>query len=342
LAAIGAGGLALGAAAAAAGTPGGVAPAGLHVASSVAVPHAKGSGRLVTAEASNGAVAIAVPRTPTTDDIEVGKPGRKPTLFATVPHGTVAMTFSPTALFIAGPQATSSISRSSGAVIRTWQIKVKAVEGAAGALIYGAKRIWAVGDAEGLGRRVFEIKPSSQRLISVGSGKNVLSLAAGPRGVYFVVSGGHTLTRVSAGGTRTSAPTRERVNELLSGHAALQAIAVEGHTLIVVHAFGQGLDAALVRYNANSLKHLTSAATDDAHADVVPTKAGNLALIPPGLAPGCGTSSTKTCVVRIVTKTAATSAASTLPAGDPISPLLGPDPAVVIGHAGHARLVRLS
>jgi hypothetical protein len=318
----------------------------LHVASSARIPHANGTHRLVTAEASNGDVAIAVPRTATTDEIEVAKGGHKPKLFATVPHGTVAMAFSNTELFVAGRHAMSSFKRSTGAFLTTWQIRVSKdqAEGAAGsAMVYGDGVIWAVGTGESLGRQVFEIKPNSAgNLISAGSGKNVFSIAAGPRGVFFVESGGHTLVRVTAAGTGTLAKTHEKVSEMLSGPAAMQAIAVDGATLLVAHDYGQGLDAGIVRYNTKTLKHLSVAGTDIAHANLVPTVDGDLALIDTDDTVGCAHGSTEPCVERVAPATAKVTAAVEPAHGNALSAIVGPVPTVVIGAHGHAELIRLS
>jgi hypothetical protein len=321
--------------------PAASAQAKLAVASNVVIPHSHGSTQLVMAEASNGVVAVAVPRSSTIDDLELQAGAHQPRLFATVPSGTVAMAFSQTALFVAGKHAMSSFDRKTGAVIRTWQIRVAASLGAAGApLVFGDGRLWAIGTA-GHSRQVYEVKPSSSKLTSVGSGRNVFSIAAGPHGVYFVVSGGHTLTRVTAAGNGTLAPTHEKVNEQLSGPAALQAIAVSGSTLLVVHDFGQGLDAALVRYGAGSLKHLSSAGTEASVADVVPTVDGDLALVASVAPHGCAGNSVRACVARVVPKTAAISGKLRLP-GASLSAIVGPAPAVLIAEHGHAHLVRLS
>jgi hypothetical protein len=320
-------------------TRGSTTPGALHVESSATIPHANASDPLVTAEASNGVVAVAVPRNTMTDDIEIAAGAHQPKVFAIVPSGTAAMAFSKTDLFVAGRHAMSSFSRATGAVIRTWEVRVAKTEGAA--LGYGDGRLWALG-SNGHGRHVFEIKPGSAGQTVVGSGHNVASIAAGPRGVYFVRSGGHRLVRVAADGTHVTAPTHETVNEELSGPAAVQATAVDGGTLLVVHDAGQGFDAVLVRYNAKSLKHLSSAPTDDTHADAVPTTAGDLVLIAHEDSFGCSNASAKACVARISTKTAKVSSKVRLPRGVALSGLVGPDPAVVIGRHGHAHLIRLT
>jgi hypothetical protein len=310
--------------------------------SSATIPHSNAHAQLVTAEASNGVVAVAVPRNSATDDVEVAAGAHQPKVFVIVPSGTVAMAFSSTDLFVAGRHAISSFNRSTGGFIRTWKVHVESSEGAAGAALgYSDGRLWAIGSS-GHGRRVMEINPGSAGLTSVGSGNNVVSIATGPRGVYFVRSGGHMLVRVAADGTHVIAPTHEKVNEELAGPAAVQAIALDGGTLLAVHDFGQGFDAALVRYNAKSLKHLSSAPTDVTHADAVPTTAGDLVLIANDEAPGCSNASAKACVARLSTKTAKVSSKVRLPSGAALSGLVGPDPAVVIGRHGHAHLVRLT
>lgn len=330
-----------GAVSSAAPGPSAVAASGLHVASDQLVPHAKGTANIVAGEAPDGAVFLAVRLSASTDAIEVATGSHAPKVVTDVPGGTVAIAASHSLFFVAGRTALSGFRRSSGAVTRTWSVRVPKSFGLAGGpMVYGDGRLWAV-RLTSKGREVVEINPSSATITTVGSGHNVENLAVGPRGVYFVQSGGHTLVRVAANGTHVTAPTHETVNEHLSGPAAVQPIAVSGKTLLVAHDFGQGEDAELIRYNAASLAKLSEVSTNLFHTDIVPTVDGNLLLFN-GTVGGCSTPAHPVCVAEISTTTAKTSHGRQLPAGQALSALVGPHPAVVVRHAGHVRLVRLS
>jgi hypothetical protein len=325
-----------------------VAPAhaALHVTATVPIPGAVGHLGYVTAEASNGDVFIAVPKTSTTDAIEVIVGSHAPKVVATVPAGTVGIAVSPTQFFVAGRRAISSFDRTTDAFIRTWVVKVPATLGGAkpgvfgGILRYGDGRLWALGSTGG-GKEVVEINPASASITVVGSGKNVFDLAVGPRGVYFVHTGGHTLVRVAANGTKVTKPTHEAVSETLSGPAALQVIAVNGNTLLISHDAGQGLDAGLLRYNATTLARLSEAGTSVFHTDVVPTVVGDLVLFNQTTGEGCSTKAHPVCIAPISTTTAKTGPGVALPTGSALSVLHGPFPAVIVRHGSGSELLRV-
>jgi hypothetical protein len=225
-------------------------------------------------------------------------------------------------------------------VVRTWQVSTETRTTNAGAtMTYGDGRLWLLG-SHGHGRKVLEIDPSAAAITSVGSGHNVASIAAGPHGVYFVRSGGHTLVRVSASGHRMTAPTHEQVSESLSGPAAVHAVVVDGHDLIVAHDAGQGFDSAIVRYNAASLAHLGDVGTNVAITAVVPTAEGTLVLLSGPDLGGCSTNDP--CVAKVSTTTATTSHDLHLHAGPALSVLLGPQAAVVVARGHHADLYRIA
>lgn len=310
----------------------------LHISTRQPIPGSNQNAQLVVAEADNGDVAIAVSPTSTNDNIEVAKVGHKPKLFLTVPHGTVGLAFNKRLLFIAGPHAISSVDRKTRKVIRTWQVKVKGSFGSGKTMVYGDGRLWVLG-SDGHGAKVLEINPASAKVKAVGSGHNVVTIAAGPLGVYFVRGGGHTLVRVAATGKTITAPTHQTVSETLSGPAAVHPVVVDGSDLLVAHDYGQGLDASLIRYNATTLAHLTDVGTNVTVADnVVPTVDGDRVLLD-GEVGKC--SSLKPCVALVNTTTAKTSHAVRL-GGVALSRLVGPDPAVVVARGHHADLVRLT
>lgn len=313
----------------------------LHVTSDSFVPHANGTAELIGTEAADGTVFLVVRISASADSIEVAAGSRAAKDIATVPHGTVAIAASKTMFFVAGRTAISSFSRTTGAVLRTWSVRVPRPLGlASGPLVYGDGRLWAVRSTAS-GRKVVEIDPTSATVKTVGSGRNVFALAVGSRGVYFVRSGGHTLIRVAASGARVTAPTHEVVNEHLSGPAAVQVVAVDGSTLLVSHDAGQGLDAELVRYNAKTLARIAAVSTNVFHTAVVPTVDGNLVLLDGTIGGGCSTSARPVCVAAISTKTAKTGHGVRLPTSEALSALFGPRPAVVVRHGAHAQLIRL-
>jgi hypothetical protein len=331
---------------AAAARPAVPAHVGLHVTATVAIPGTKGQPGYVTAEASNGNVFIAVPKTSTTDAIEVIAGTHAPKVVATVPAGTVGIAVSPTQFFVAGRRAISSFNRGTNAFVRTWVVKVPATIGGAepgvfgGLLLYGDGRLWALGSTGGP-REVVEINPAAASVTVVGSGKNVFGLAVGSRGVYFVHSGGHTLVRVAANGTNVAKPTHEVVSETESGPAALQTVAVHGNTLLIGHDYGQGLDAGLLRYNATTLARLSIAGTNVFHTNVVPTAVGDLVLFNQTTGEGCSTKAHPVCVAAISTTTAKTGPGLALPTRAALSVLHGPFPAVVVQHGTGAELIRI-
>jgi hypothetical protein len=307
----------------------------------VLIPGSNGHHQFIAAEASDGHVYVAVPKTSTTDEIEeiVGANAPKP--FATVPSGTVAMAIGGPDVFVAGHRAISSINADTGALVHTWVVKIPTPLGRlGGALVFGDGRMWALGSM-GHGLKVIRISLQSNTTKVVGSGHNVATLAAGTRGVYFVRSGGHTLIRVKGDGTRTLVPTHVAVNEQESGKAAVQAVTIDRNTLVVAHDDGQGLDAELIRYNAKTLAKLSDAPTNVSHTAVVPTIDGDLVLFNGEVGEGCSTTAHPICIAEISTTTANTSHGVALPTPDALSVLLGPRPAVVVRHGAHAELVRV-
>jgi hypothetical protein len=166
-------------------------------------------------------------------------------------HPTIAVTAlaaDDSYLYVAGSSQIIAYDRATGAVARTWNV-AESVR----LMVASADRLWAV--LGGLaGGQVVEINPRSSRVTTVGTDTaNVVSVAAGPQGIYYVESGGARIVHVSPDGTRHLAPTHQTVNLEMSGPSAVQAISVIGDEVLLVHNAGQGLDSSSQTYNASTL-----------------------------------------------------------------------------------------
>jgi hypothetical protein len=192
-----------------------------------------------------------------------------------------------------------------------------------------AGKLWAVlGSVAGPGQ-VVEISPGSGTVTTVGTdGANVVDVAAGPLGLYYVESGGATIVRVNPNGTHLEAATNLTVSQQLSGPAAVQAISVLGSQLFVIHDAGQGLDSTSQTYDAATLagpqNNNAPGVAGSNHA--VNTLAGPMDLSAPD-GRGC---SGKGCVGRYNLATGAITDAVTYPQSTHLGPLLGPYPAVIV------------
>jgi hypothetical protein len=153
-----------------------------------------------------------------------------------------------TYLYVGGSRQIIAYSRATGAVAQTWNVAepVRLMAASAG-------RLWAVLGTIAAGQ-VVEITPVSSAISTVGTDTaNVESIAAGPKGIYYVESGGATIVHIRPDGARQHAPTNQTVNQMLSGPAAVQAISVIEDQLFLVHDAGQGLDSSSQTYNAATL-----------------------------------------------------------------------------------------
>jgi hypothetical protein len=166
-------------------------------------------------------------------------------------HPTIpvtALAADETYLYVGSSSQIVAYSRATGALARTWDVgqPVRLLAASAG-------KLWAVlGDLTG--GQVVEIDPGSGGTTTVGTDTaNVVSIAAGPQGIYYVESGGATIVHISPDGTRQQAPTNQTVNLQMSGPAAIQAISVIGDQVLVVHDAGQGLDSSSQTYDASTL-----------------------------------------------------------------------------------------
>jgi hypothetical protein len=240
-----------------------------------------------------------------------------------------------TYLYVGGGNQIVEYARATGSIARTvtLSLPVRLMATSAGEL-------WAVlGTLTGSGQ-VVEINPGSGAVTTVGTDTaNVVDIAAGPLGLYYVESGGATIVRVNPNGTHLEASTNQTVNQQLSGPAAVQAISVLGSQLFVIHDAGQGMDSSSQTYDATTLagpQNNASGVAGSNHA--VETLAGPM----DASAPDGSACSGKACVGRYNLATGAVTDAVTFPQSTHLAPLLGPYPAVIVFPAsGHVYLERV-
>ena len=240
-----------------------------------------------------------------------------------------------TYLYVGGGNKIVEYARSTGSIARTLTLSLPVRLMAA-----SAGELWAVlGSVTGSGQ-VVEISPGSGAVTTVGTDTaNVVDVAAGPLGLYYVESGGATIVRVNPNGTHLEAATNQTVNQQLSGPAAIQAISVIGNDLFLIHDAGQGQDSSSQTYDASTLagpQTNASGIADSNHA--VGTLAGPMDLGEPDT-PAC---SGKGCVGRYNLSTGAITDAVTYPQSVHLGVLLGPYPAVIVfPTSGHVYLERI-
>jgi hypothetical protein len=189
-------------------------------------------------------------------------------------------------------------------------------------------KLWAIlGSLTGSGQ-VVEITPGSGAVNTVGTDTaNVVDVAAGPLGLYYVESGGATIVRVNPNGTHLEAATNQTVSQQLSGPAAIQAISVLGSQLFVIHDAGQGLDSTSQTYDATTLAGPQNNAPGIAGSNhAVNTLAGPMDLSGPEGSACSG----KGCVGRYNVATGAVTDAVTYPTSTHLGLLLGPYPTVIL------------
>jgi hypothetical protein len=224
-----------------------------------------------------------------------------------------------TYLYVGGSSQIIAYSRATGAVAQTWSVTEPVRQMAA-----SAGRLWAVLGTLAAGQ-IDEITPGSSGMKTVSTdASNVASIAAGPRGMYYVESGGATLVHVRPDGAVDQAPTNQRVNLQLSGPGAIQAISVIGDQVLLVHDAGQGLDSSSQTYNASTLAGpLTNAPGTAGSNHAISSLAGPVDVIVGESAVGTNE------VGRYNLSTGAVTDAVSYPSDlKGLGPLLGPYPAV--------------
>lgn len=227
-----------------------------------------------------------------------------------------------TYLYAGGGSQIIEYSRATGAVVRTWSLAmpVRLMTVAAG-------RLWAVlGSISGPGQ-IAEMNPDASTVTTVGSdAADVLDVAAGPLGLYYVPAGGTTIVHISATGQRQEAPTHLSVNAQLSGAGAVQAISVIGGQLLLVANAGQGLDSVSRTYNSATLAGPHTQAPGTAGSNHAIDSLGGPVDLSQGGSLGCPAA----CVGRYNLSTGAVTDSVTYPSGVRLGPLLGPYPAVIV------------
>ena len=240
------------------------------------------------------------------------------------PVPVTALAADATYLYVGGGNKIVEYARATGSIARTLSLSLPVRLMAA-----SDGRLWAVlGSLTGAGQ-VVEVTPGSSSVKTVGTDTaNVLNIAAGPLGLYYVESGGATIVRVNPNGTHLEAATNQTVNQQLSGPAAVQAISVLGSQVFVIHNAGQGLDSSSQTYDATTLSgpqaNPAPGIAGSNHA--VDTLAGPM----DASAPDGSACSGKGCVGRYNVTTGAVADAVTYPTSTHLSPLLGPYPAVIV------------
>jgi hypothetical protein len=239
------------------------------------------------------------------------------------PIPVAALAADETYLYAACGKQIIEYARATGSIARTVTLAapVRLMAAAAG-------KLWAVlGSLAGPGQ-VVEISPGSGTVTTVGTdAANVVNVAAGPLGLYYVESGGATIVRVNPNGTRLESSTNQTVSQQLSGPSAIQAISVIGNQLFVIHDAGQGLDSTSQTYDATTLAGPQTNAPGIAGSNhAVGTLAGPMDLSSPD-GRGC---SGKGCVGRYNLATGAITDAVTYPQSTHLGLLLGPYPAVIV------------
>jgi hypothetical protein len=251
------------------------------------------------------------------------------------PVPVTALAADATYLYVGGGNQIVEYARATGSIARTVRLSLPVRLMAA-----SAGKLWAVlGSLTGTGQ-VVEITPGSGAVKTVGTDTaNVLNVAAGPLGLYYVESGGATIVRVNPNGTHLEAATNQTVNQQLSGPAAVQAISVLGSQLLVIHNAGQGLDSTSQTYDATTLAGPQNNAPGIAGSNhAVDTLAGPMDLS----APDGSACSGKGCVGRYNVATGAITDPVRYPTSTHLGLLLGPYPTVILfPSSGHVLLERI-
>ena len=296
----------------------------------------------IATEAPDGSVFAAFVTQPETSSAPAGAAiyvvdGDGPVQVAEQPSIPVtALAADSTYLYVGGGNKIIEYARATGSIARTLTLAMPVRLMAA-----SAGELWAVLGSSVTGPgQVVEINPGSGTVDTVGTDSaNVVDVAAGPLGLYYVESGGATIVRVNPNGTHLEAATNQTVNQQLSGPAAIQAISVIGNDLFLIHDAGQGQDSSSQTYDASTLagpQTNASGIADSNHA--VGTLAGPMDLGEPD-EPSC---SGKGCVGRYNLSTGAITDAVTYPQSVHLGVLLGPYPAVIVfPTSGHVYLERI-
>lgn len=211
------------------------------------------TGLTLQAEAPDGTVFVG---TPGGDVLWTAKLGAAPAVAEHVPGGVDALAADATYLYVASGHTVYAYARSTGDLVHQWTLP--ASKDSVLSLVPTGSRLWvrmglqASDPPANATATLVELNKAGGGPLRQQTVPWTTDLVGGPTGLYYVVSS-KTLVEQTDAGTTKSAPVNDPVNLELSGAYAIQAEAVDGNKLLVVHFAGQGLDAVLHTYDASTL-----------------------------------------------------------------------------------------
>lgn len=246
-----------------------------HAVGTVSVP-LDSTGLTLQTEAPDGTVFVG---TPGGNVVWTAKLGAAPAVAEHVTGGADALAADAKYLYIASGHTVYAYSRSTGALARQWTLP--ASKDSVLNLELTGSRLWVrmgvqasdpPADAKAT---LVELNKSGGGPLRQETVPRTTDLVGGPTGLYYVLSS-KTLVEQTDAGTTKSAPVNDPVNLELSGAYAIQAEAVAGNQLLVVHFAGQGLDATLHTYDASTLAGPSAATPYSAAATLAADDSGRL------------------------------------------------------------------
>ncbi len=309
----------------------------LQVSSSVAVP-VPANVQITAAEAPDGAVFVSPEGhdAATTTVVWVVDPKGPAAIAEHVSGGVSALAADATNLYVVADDSVIGYTRSTGNQMGQWKLPPISTANTSDANLVSMSAAGGqvlVMIAQGNLQTIYRIVPTS-----TGPAKQIAegtSAAFGPDGsVYYERSDNHLVKLTPAGVSTVGPALANNPNGEGGGIAGVDAVA-GGLVWISVPA-GQGLDAQLSPYNADTLQAMSSY-SGSVNEQIVDTSAGALVLVGPNGPGDCpqATASAVSCVFRL-SQTAELSFPTPVGSADQ---LLGPRPAVVTASTTTADLV---
>lgn len=310
----------------------------LSVSASVAVP-VPANVQITSAEAPDGAVFVAPQGhdSATTTVVWVVDPTGPAEIAEHVAGGVSALAADATNLYVVADDSVIGYTRSTGNQMGQWKLPTIETANTSNAnlvsmIVAGGQVLVMI--TQGNEQDIYRIRPTSTaspKEIAEGT-----SAAFGPDGsVYYERSDNHLVKLSPAGVTTVGPALANSPNGEGGGIAGINAVA--GGLIWVSEPAGQGLDAQLSPYNADTLSPMGSY-SGSVTEQIVDTSAGALVLVGangPGGCPQGPTAAAISCVFRI-SQTAQLSFPTPVGTADQ---LLGPNPAVVTASTTTADLV---
>jgi predicted small secreted protein len=310
----------------------------LNVSATVVVP-VPANVQIAAAEAPDGAVFVSPQShdTATTTVVWVVDPTGPAEIAEHVNGGVSALAADATNLYVVADDSVIGYTRSTGNQMGQW--KLPAIETANTSDANLVSMIAASGQVlvmitQGNEQDIYRINPTSTaapKQIAEGT-----SAAFGPDGSVYYERSDNRLVKLSSSGVTTVGPAlANSPNGEGGGIAGINAVA--GGLIWVSEPAGQGLDAQLSPYNADTLQAMGNY-SGSVTERIVDTSAGALVLVGangPGGCPQGPTAAAISCVFRI-SQTAQLSYPTPVGTADQ---LLGPSPAVVTASTTTAGLV---